>query len=593
MAKETEKVSKWKNRIKAAEKSWNQWYEKFQVKKLQEYYEGFQWPEGEEGYTVNLMFPFVETRKPSLLFFEPKAKVHPRPARSDDKGTVDARARLREDTLNTLVQDPNTGFSHSIQLSLHESFFGYGVIETGYDAEFVDNPRASAPELADESKKSERDPLDQLEKIPENERVYVKRIPFTNFRVPFNAKNRLQDCDWCCYEEYFHVSDLKKDDRLSTKDLKASGYVEKEHAPELDDKEKTEFGDLVLIYKIYDLRLMKRHIIAEGHRTFLLQDEPLDRNPFSVLRYHERLDEFYPIPPLFNLLNPQDQLNQAREMRRIHRKRALRKFLMKKGALDESDLMKLEGGPDMTIVESNIDLDNALRPILDAQLDPAIFRDMEDIRMDFIEISGQGSEQRGVSTAETATQASIIDSRARIRENFQRLFVGQWVSSILTNMLEVVENDMSLNFWIMTNVDLTSMKAPEEAMRVAGLWKQITSDTLGELTYDVSVDIDALSPVAEATQRESWNQVLALLSNVNLLMMLSQSPTLLRKTLNMHGVRSGLEIDEIQRVGDMVVKMFMQQQQQGMGSDTPAGPGSTPDAGQMDAQLAQQVGMTR
>lgn len=86
-----------------------------------------------------------------------------------------------------------------------------------------------------------------------------------------------------------------------------------------------------------------------------------------------------------------------------------------------------------------------------------------------------------------------------------------------------------------------------EAAGVEAVWKTITSDDLGELHHDISVAIETLSPVSRDLERNSWNNMLAVVTNPVLALFLSRSPVLLRKTLGFYGITNPKEISEVQR----------------------------------------------
>lgn len=82
-----------------------------------------------------------------------------------------------------------------------------------------------------------------------------------------------------------------------------------------------------------------------------------------------------------------------------------------------------------------------------------------------------------------------------------------------------------------------------------------------DLEFDIFIDLASMSPVTEDVQRNSWNQVLALLSNPNLVMIMAQSEIILRKTLSLYGIRAENEIQEIKKVCAAIVSMLQAQQQ--------------------------------
>ena len=113
---EAERLKSWKARLESSRKVTEKWEKRFRCTDLEQYYEGFQWDDNlpsEEGprdnhYTINLVFPTIETIKSGNLYYNPVVKVQPRPAKADDPGSdVDERAKLQQDVVNTFIQDPD------------------------------------------------------------------------------------------------------------------------------------------------------------------------------------------------------------------------------------------------------------------------------------------------------------------------------------------------------------------------------------------------------------------------------------------------------------------------------------------------------
>jgi hypothetical protein len=117
------RIKAWQGRVDAADRDYKKWEEDYECSLLEGYFTGLsQWPEDEKSnYTINLCFPTMEIKIPSMLFYNPKVRVTPKPQRADDPlSTLDERARLREDTINSFVQDPDAGFVET-QLALREA----------------------------------------------------------------------------------------------------------------------------------------------------------------------------------------------------------------------------------------------------------------------------------------------------------------------------------------------------------------------------------------------------------------------------------------------------------------------------------------
>ena len=605
MAKLSEKqrVAHWQSRVDAADKIYKKWEERFKVADLENEYLGEQWHDGSEGkYVINLIFPTIETRKPSLLFYQPVFKIHPKPSKVDDPNTnIEERVRLREDTLNSIVSDMKLEFERIIKLCIHEAHFRFAVVEVGYSADFIDNPNLGKPVLSEDSDEplldEENKPIiDTNPKRITAEHIYIKRVPAANFRTSVRNSNLLSWCDWCGYYEWVYLEDIKKNPHYkNTGALKGRGYSSdgppSDEDSDADDIEK--HAGMEKIWKIWDMRAKKRYVWAEGYNKFLLDGEPYELLPFvEPLKFCEILDQFLPFPIVRAWLDPQHELNDTREMQRIHRRRAIRRYGYS-GACDQGEVEKL--------LQSEGDMSCAQLPgresvwaIEDAPLDPAVARNVPQSRDDFMEISGVTGEQRGISESETATQARIINVRSMIRENSTRREVGIWLGRIGELILRTIETYMTQDFWIQRNVDPLAVNAPQEAARIAATWEEINALDLGDLNYEVSCDIDLLSPVGEEQQRQNWNQLLALMGNLQILMVLATSDLFLRRTLAMYGIRSEREIQEFKRLATLIVAGQATQAVQSPAKapvlPPPPAPGALPSAEQIDNQLLNQIG---
>jgi hypothetical protein len=319
---------------------------------------------------------------------------------------------------------------------------------------------------------------------------------------------------------------------------------------------------MVKLWMIYDLRAKVKHVYAEGHTTLLLEDEPFTVLPFSVLKFFERRNAFYPLPPIYNWLGPQDEINETREMQKVHRRRALRRYLYE-GEMDPKELEKLETGPDMTAIKVPRVNPPTMMPLQDAPLHPSTSgEELAISQNDMNIIAGVTGEQRGSPSSPTATQANIVNARSQVRESHARNMVALWLSDIARVMLLTMREQMTNEFMVKRSVDpFAAPKDPKQLATKAQLWQEISAEEIDELDVDLSIDVSSLSPVAEEAQRNQWMVVLQLLTNAPLASLLftprpeapdDPSP-LLRKTLNLNGITSEQEVREIWRVGREVM----------------------------------------
>lgn len=579
------KIEKRKVRIYQAEIDagchvWDKWNTDYKCDQLEDYYTGIgHWEEAERSnYTINLCYSKLEARIPSLMFYNPRVRVKPKPARADDPFTaIDERSKLLEDTADCLMNEEKVGFFDATQLALREAHYRFGIVQVGYTADYIDNPGMGKPMLDDETKEpmigSDGIPVEEGPYLLQEESLYVKRIPAATVRVPVNGRNIPEHNDWIAYYEFVSVDDIRKNPRYSNVDkVKSTAKMKKEfeeHYYESDDKEETiiKRHDMVKIWRCWDFRSRTFYIWPDGGNFFLIPGEPFAFWPCAVLKFHERMDEFYPLPPLMNWISPQDELNETRQMQRVHRRRFKRRFLRTKGFCSPAEWDKLEQGDDGTCVEVN-NLDG-LRAVEDAPLDTAIARNIPTTREDFTRVSGVGGEAENIPESQTATQAALIDNNTKVRETFARATVGKWLAKIVKLIILTARERMALPMWIERNVDPLSPGAQEEVMRVATTWAAITHEDLGDFDFDVSVDLETLTPETREQERDKFMQVLGMVTQPQNAILLSASPTLLKRVLDLWNIRGARDVAEISQA-IQITAMAMA----GMANGTIGGPGA-------------------
>jgi hypothetical protein len=322
-------------------------------------------------------------------------------------------------------------------------------------------------------------------------------------------------------------------------------------------------------------------VIAEGLDKFLVEGESWSFLPLSPLKYHELPNEWYPLPPVYNWISPQDEINETREQQRVHRAGSRDATRTRRGTIDETELNKLETGGDGVYAE--VVEPDAIAAVPDAPLDGSVWTQLAATKEDFNFISGGSSESRGVPQADTATQANIIEGHSQLRESSGRTLVAEWLAAIARLLLLTLREKMQLPFWVKANNDPFAGDARATAQTV-GAWSQVRAEQLGDLDVDVTVDVASLSPVSLDMERAAWNQVLALLTNPGLLALLMepnpQSPDepspLLRKTLGFYNIKSDSEVKEIWRVGTAALAKLQMAMAMGAAAGGKGGPQGLP-----------------
>jgi hypothetical protein len=272
-------MSTWDSKIEAAEVVYADWEKRFKVRALEDYFEGFQWSkaleESEEPYVINLFFSSIEAKSPSLSFNEPVFRISPT-ARSLEENSEIAfeYATNNENVLNTWVLDSSNNFSEETKAAIDDAWARFGIIEVGYESDYISNPKSEKPAFKDDyeprnSKNSKPRIKRKPTKPSEREKVFIKNIPAERFRVSAFNDFYLDNCDWCGYFEYVRVDDLKSVTDFKNLD-KIAGYTHSlnRHFDEEERKMLEASPDVVRLWKIWDTRLKKKFYIVNGHEIY-------------------------------------------------------------------------------------------------------------------------------------------------------------------------------------------------------------------------------------------------------------------------------------------------------------------------------------
>lgn len=576
----------WQANLTRADKKFDKWVETYHPDRLLRYYLGQHWQgltdaAAQEKYVINLIFATIETQIPSLLFTKPRVTVDAQPSHALTPGSDAAgRARLIEDTLQTYIDDRKVNFKFETALALRDVFWQFALIEVGYTADWIDNPHADKPVLKDDDSPmldSAGEAVRAPKKLPKpgSECLFVKRLPPGSFRVS-PGRNAVLNNDWAGYFEWHYLEDVKQNpDYQHTADLTATGRlasVGDAAATPADDADPEDHQGQVKIWKIWDFRRKVRHVLAEGHPLLLQANKPYTVFPIAPFKLYEIPDAWYPLPPVFNWIGPQDELNESREMQRVHRRRATRRY-MREPSVKKEEFEKLETGEDMVCIEVPKVNPPPIAPIPDAPLDAQNWQQLAATHQDLDLVTGVSGEGKGVAESDTATQANIINTRAELRESSARVKVAEWLGDIARLMLLTLRDSMQLPFMVKRAVDpwatvqsvATTGTVPPTTARTLQQWQEVKASDVDDLDVDVKIDVASLSPVAEQAQRSQWFLVLQLLTNQPLMLVLFQpnpeapnepSP-LLRHTLALNGVKSDQEVREIWRVGQAALQQMI------------------------------------
>jgi hypothetical protein len=665
---EENEVRRWFKRISQAMDDKKKWEESYEVERSHDYVRGFQRPredsidaQSDKRYTINKILAAMKAKIPAIFYYHPYIRIRPSRGREDTPGgTIQQRADLLQDTINTIIKMPDTRFKPECMSALKEAQWAYGIIEAGYEAEWDENPFVSKPAPLIESdavkdemdRDADTDTPGRVEglseedsllgalggddgQVPVYESFYVKHILARQFLVSSNDRSATEKMDWVAYWEWMYVKDVQRTSSFqNTKDLKATakltggpgsstGY-DRELAPMYDDDSKDGTpADMVRVWKIWDQREKKRYVLAEGHEQILKVDE-YSHLPLFPLRLEVMPGEWYPIPPIFQQLTEQDEYNDAREWIRNVRKGTRPRFMFDKAAFTQPELEKLESDEFGTFIGVDNQHMDAIRPIPQPMQGEAAIRTLGLAEAGFAEqaaSSPTSRQTRGQGGAPTATEVKEMSESGDVRSSYEQQEVADWMAAIAGGIIKTAIESMTLPQWVLINSDPYAAGLMEDTMQIANTLEQIKKplpDQISELVmmleqslgaqdqperrelspedlddaygagkWDVTVDIESMSPVTESQHASRIMQALNMISSEGPGELLALSPELLKSMLNMMGIRSAQDQQNI--MGALQKKQMMNQLMQmmeqmtamqgGGGGSPPAKKGVAPTGG--------------
>jgi hypothetical protein len=416
------------------------------------------------------------------------------------------------------------------------------------------------------------------------------------------------------YYDYYYTRTLQNTPGINWPDNYSGGsYVSAEYASGFvgggsgyasnDDTLKTLYnsGEISRVWHIWDQISGKRLLLLDDYEMTELWSTDFKRHPFLDLRWDYRIRGFYPLPPVFQWLSPQDEINEAREQVRSYRRRFTRKFQTVKGLIDEEEKEKFASGPDGILIE--VKQADAIKAIDNPEIGPTSENALVLAKDDFNIVSGTSAEARGQdSDRETATQAKIIQSRAMIRESAEQMDFSQWLCLIGRELLCQLQERLVDGLWVKYTQNPSPDGQPDPQQIQQPTYKYVTSQEIDDgYDYEIDFDVQNSTPQAMQAAQQSFVNFLSLLGNFPMIM---KSPAMIREAAYRVGYKNEQIIKQAQQVAitqaQIEAQQMQQQQQPGqVGSGGGPGPGNaaktqtaqmqTPGTSQINEQLSGQI----
>lgn len=421
-----------------------------------------------------------------------------------------------------------------------------------------------------------QDELDALRASLKSERFFVKHIPANQLLISRSDKPVLLDNDWIGYWEDVPLEDVKRCTAYSnTEDLKPNTGDDVQKNPDIEDP----LGDvdMIRIYRIWDLRTFTKRVYGHGGESWLME-APFKRCPLKVLRFDVDPYHFLPRPPLRSKLDPQIEYNHSRDFLRRLRIALVPRFTYDEGAMDAKYMEELESGDIGCYVPRKEGTNDPIQPINQPSFSENAIQSLTLSDKEFQDVGGVGGDAR-IAQTKTATQANIANVKDQVQDSFDRLIVAEWLGTIIEELLLLAIDNMNIDQWIATNVAPDSVYSMQLAQQVGDAFKRINTEVLSDasrgVSWSVQIDLESLSPVSEEEKFQKWMQGLTMFSNPILARLFSVSQPILKRTLDLLGVKSA---NDQQLISDAMTKIVqMEQQLAAQGQN--AAPGMSPQPG--------------
>lgn len=601
---------KWQARIARAKKAKEEWEGRFRVRMGRDYFEGKQnpgYPE-EEWISIPKIYSHLQAQLPTLYSVNPyfyikmKKSYHEMSAEELQEfqrtgkpppsvAVSEQKARGRQAMLNYLKEELE--LKESARLGIQDAHFAFGVIKVRRASDQEEHPHAGEP-ILDDNKEEMKDPktgktLVFPDTLPTNERYEICRVHPDD--LLFDADAGPLKWGWVAQHETMSKADALKDPRFNksvVKRLKGKTVKgDKEKGPIMNAVSKAFGGepnpdddDIFLdVWEVYDHKKQEMLCLEENADELLMKPRSLppgiEKDPFAVLRFTLRDNSPYPIPPVSPAIDPQKEISLSRSRRVTHRKRFNRKYEAYTPGMDDAanELAKLESGGDGTVIQKNTP-QQVITPIQDAPLDQQEVQELMFLNNDCNEALGSPDQSRGIANADSATEASILDTRAEVKEGDRLSMVVDWITLVARKLDMLVQAHIDAN-------EMVKVTGPQ-----GEFWHYVQKADYEEIKgeYQYSVNTGASQARLPDIERA---QLMAFFSQVVIpFPAILTSPATMRKMAELFHIEDEAMIEELRQLGiKMIQGVIPMPGQQGGGPE-----GGSPVAQVIGAALGQSGG---
>lgn len=550
---QTELQKTWEEKINRAKEIKKAWKDEFKVDMGTAYFEGRQnpgYPEG-EWLTLNKIYSHIQSQLPSLYSVDPYFYIKLKKTFTPDQAEIEEynrKGHIRQGLLNYLKGELE--LKPKARMAIQDAHFAFGVLKGRYSTTLKDNPEKGEPVKDDEGnelKDENGEPIINPDEIPVGDQFHTSRIHFDDFLFDEDAGPLEESWSWLAENIKMTRAAAEKDKRFKKSKLDKVKAVKQDEKKQsllskwLSESTQKKDDDLLSFWEIYDLKNKEWLIIAENSDDVMVKPSPLspgvESHPYAILRFTLRDNSPYPIPPVYPALDPQKEFNLSRSRMLTHRKRFNRKYTVIRSMLEDPDaeMDKLESGDDGTLISALAH--GAIEPIKDAPLDNQNYTEISLLNNDIVEAFGTPDPARGVASADSATEAGIMENRLNIREGDRMSLVVDFITTWGRKMDQLLVANLTKDM----------------AVKVTGpqgeFWVDVKSEDLDEIDgeYEYSVNVGASQPRLPDIERAQW---MAFMSQVIIpFPHVLTAPNFMKRMAEMFHIEDEAALEELRQIG--------------------------------------------
>lgn len=405
------------------------------AKRWKEYFKGSHWPDEnalskDDRLTINYCYAITKSIIPQIYYQDPYFYLT-----AIEKKYQKAQ-QMGEDVLNNYWSELKVK-SQIRRIVQDFLILSFGMTKQGYQTKFVQNF-------------NEPNALTGMEftEYVEEENPWLIRVSPNDIIFDPEAKH-FDERRWDAIHYFLPVIEAKRDFKNIPDEINEEGIsrISKEYSDVITKFSDTDIERLkkISVWEINDRTENRIITVSEGVDDFLKNIENVyDFDLTTIYSPNDIPDELYPISEISQICDLNWELDQVRTQMMLHRRKMQRKILAEESAFtNQAEKKKFLSGEDMQMV---VLADGAIKErkvmVIDASsLNASFFSYGSQIVYDINDISAVGANQRANEdqTTKTATEASIIDKNAGLRNSERLDYMADYTCDIAKKLFKILQ----------------------------------------------------------------------------------------------------------------------------------------------------------